>query len=37
MAFVDVFHFLMIVFFLLIPFVFLLKGSAGKAAAQTPQ
>ncbi|HNQ78136.1 MAG TPA: DHA2 family efflux MFS transporter permease subunit [Acidobacteriota bacterium] len=37
MAFVDVFHFLMIVFFLLIPFVFLLKGRAGKAAAQTPQ
>jgi MFS transporter, DHA2 family, multidrug resistance protein len=31
-AFVDVFHFLMIIFFLLIPFVFLLKGKAGKKA-----
>jgi MFS transporter, DHA2 family, multidrug resistance protein len=31
-AFVDVFHFLMIVFFLLIPFVFLLRGKAGKAS-----
>lgn len=34
MAFVDVFHFLMIVFFLLIPFVFMLKGRAGKAAVE---
>jgi MFS transporter, DHA2 family, multidrug resistance protein len=30
-AFIDVFHFLMIIFFLLIPFVFLLKGKAGKS------